>query len=241
MRQSIATNNMFKYRKLAVAIVIALGIFMLHGLEQAPILLVWGIYFVVLSVYLGASYKISSDIGGMSRLRKGVGLAVLVLGITSLAGASFGNRDLFKPLPQLGVLLHGSAASGVSLSNHQTKNLFSVPVNLGTFDSILAQANADGKPVFIEFYADWCLDCKRMERTTLSDSTIVERLARQFVNIKIDVTDPHNEFSRSIRKRYQVFGPPAIVLVDKSGAITEASPAYGYMNVDELMLLLSEA
>ena len=200
----------------------------------------WGIYFVVLSVYLSASYKRSGEFENLSKLRQGAGLAVLVLGIASLAGASFGNRDLLKPLPQLGVLLHSSTTPEVSLSSSQTKNLFSEPINFGTFDAILEQANADGKPAFIEFYADWCLDCKRMERTTLSDSTVVERLTAHFVNIKIDVTDPHNEFGRSIRKRYQVFGPPAIVLINQLGIATESSPVYGYMNVDELMELLSE-
>lgn len=80
-------------------------------------------------------------------------------------------------------------------------------------------AAAAGKPVLLDFRADWCLPCLKMEATTFVDSRVVE-LAREFVMVKADLTESGSAEAREMLDRYRVKGVPTIVFLDRAG--TEA-------------------
>ncbi len=105
---------------------------------------------------------------------------------------------------------------------------------------MLAQAKQAGKPAAVDLYADWCLDCKRMDRTTFKEPSIVTEMTETFDSIKIDITDPNDRFGRALRKRFKVFGPPALLFFDRDGNVSANSPVYGYLDVDELTVLLAQ-
>ena len=85
---------------------------------------------------------------------------------------------------------------------------------------LLAQAKQQGAPAMVDFYADWCLDCKRMHRTTFVDPTVIAAL-QEWVIIEIDVTNT-NADSQASKDYFNVFGPPATLFFnpDGSGATT---------------------
>ena len=120
-----------------------------------------------------------------------------------------------------------------------SKSAFNYVKNIEEFDGLLNKASLDNRPVLLDFYADWCLDCKRMDRTTFQDPSIVTLLNEEFTALKVDVSDPNDDFGRTLRKQYSVFGPPALVLFDSNGNVLDGPPTYGYLNVEELTDLLS--
>ena len=102
----------------------------------------------------------------------------------------------------------------------------------------LEKAKQQGQPVLVDFYADWCLDCKRMDRTTFL-SEEVHASMKGWSLIKIDVTDT-NKNSEVVKKYFDVFGPPATLFFDHNGNEKQALRQYGYLNVDEFISLAKQ-
>ena len=226
-------------RRLLGVLLLAAAIHLLGAFPEVPVLILWAMLLIVVAVYLGAMQGTSFMAGSSKHLFKGAGICILIWGGVSLVGASMGNRELSNPLPQLGMLVSGN------LSNNQTVDapiakVFTYASNSDEFEQLLQSAKADSKPVLLDFYADWCLDCKRMDRTTFAEPTVVARLNNDFVAVKVDVTDPDDEFGRALRKRFGVFGPPALVLFDAQGNDIPGLLTYGYLDTDEMMALLSK-
>ena len=74
---------------------------------------------------------------------------------------------------------------------------------------------AGGKTVMLDFYADWCVSCKEMERNTFSDARVQAKLKNALL-LQADVTDNSGD-DKALLARYQLFGPPAILFYDKQG------------------------
>jgi thiol:disulfide interchange protein DsbD len=100
--------------------------------------------------------------------------------------------------------------------------------------SLIAEARAQGKPVVIDFYADWCLPCKELDEKTFSDPRVAAAL-ENFVRVKADLTLPEDETTQRLTKEYSVVGVPTIVFLDESGQ--EISPARltGFEEADQFL------
>lgn len=81
---------------------------------------------------------------------------------------------------------------------------------------LIADARAAGKPVVIDFYADWCLPCKELDEKTFSEEKVVSELDR-FVRIKADLTVPSDATTQALTKQYAILGVPTIVFIDSEG------------------------
>ena len=84
-------------------------------------------------------------------------------------------------------------------------------------EEILKQAAAQGKPVIIDFYADWCVPCREFEELTFHDSEVVAQAKDEFIMIKVDVTTGGNTLHEKLLKRYDVKGVPTIIFLDPKG------------------------
>ena len=119
--------------------------------------------------------------------------------------------------------------------NHESEQtLFTRVSSTAELDQKLNTAKSAGKPVMLDYYADWCVDCVRMENYTFSDQR-VRRVLDNFVMLQVDVTDPQNKKTNDIKKRYGVYGPPAMLFFNSEGEEIDALRRYGYMNPDEFM------
>jgi thiol:disulfide interchange protein DsbD len=83
-------------------------------------------------------------------------------------------------------------------------------------EELVRQALREAKPVFIDFYADWCAPCKELDSRTFSAPEIVDR-SREFVMLKVDLTTSSDAQAEALRKKYQAKGVPTLVFLRPDG------------------------
>ncbi len=233
---------MEKVRQGFGVMLIALAIWFLGTLPQIPVLLLWGGFFIILSVFAGAARRSDDTVSNWQRLEKGVGIILLVWGIVAVVGGLTGQRDIFRPLPPS--LFNSVPATGGSADAVRAERI-DEPVFVRVSDPVelqrqLAVAKSENRKVLIDYYADWCVDCVRMEETTFSDPRVREKLKAGFVALQIDVTDPKDEAKKQLKREFGVFGPPATIFLDENGQALDDKGFYGYMDSEAFLALLSE-
>jgi thiol:disulfide interchange protein DsbD len=214
-----AVKAVFGVALLAVAIVLLERI-----LPPAVSMLLWALLMICSAVYMGAVQPLAPDASGWSKLWKGLGMALLVYGVLMLVGAAAGGKDTVQPLRGLGFGAGGGAAQ-----QHAT---FKIVKTVGDLDRELAAAKAAGKPVMLDFYADWCVSCKEMERYTFSDPAVGAEMDR-FVLLQADVTANDEQDQALMQGRFGIPGPPAILLFDRQGAELRGYRVVGFKPADE--------
>ena len=104
-------------------------------------------------------------------------------------------------------------------------------------DAAIAAAN--GKTVMLDFYADWCVSCKEMERYTFTDPAVQSRLAGM-VKVQADVTANTAEH-KALLKRFRLFGPPGIVFFDPAGREIQGVRVIGFQPAGKFAAVLDQA
>ena len=98
----------------------------------------------------------------------------------------------------------------------------------------MALAKSRGRPLLLDYYADWCVDCVRMKKTTFRDPRVVEALA-EFFCLQVDVTDASDVNGRALKQTYGVFGPPALLFFDRNGQEMTQRRLYGYLSAEAFL------
>jgi thioredoxin:protein disulfide reductase len=192
-------------------------------------MLAWAALLIVSAMFLRAIDPLPADASGYARLWKGFGLIALVAGIALVIGALSGGRDPLQPLAGLRVAA-GSGALG------QQPVGFERVTTIAELDARLQSA---GKPVMLDFYADWCVSCKEMERFTFSDPQVQAKFVGMLL-LQADVT-ANNVSDKGLLKRFRLFGPPGTIFFDKSGREIEGLRVIGYQSADQFLQTLTRA
>jgi thiol:disulfide interchange protein DsbD len=143
-----------------------------------------------------------------------LGAALAVLGATQLVGLASGARDPLAPLERF---TGGAPARQLAFTRIKT---------IEQLDQALAATN--GKTAMLDFYADWCVSCKEMEKLTFVDPLVKARLANT-VLLQVDVT-ANDAADRALLKRFGLFGPPGIILFDRGGKEIPDGRVIGYQD-----------
>ncbi|QJD99672.1 protein-disulfide reductase DsbD [Massilia forsythiae] len=143
------------------------------------------------------------------------GVAFAVLGATQLVGVAAGGRDPLAPLAHLG--RGGAPVQPLAFTRIKT---------VAQLDAALAQGG--GKTAMLDFYADWCVSCKEMEKLTFVDPAVKARLADSLL-LQVDVT-ANDLDDRAMLKRFGLFGPPGIILFGRDGQEIADSRVVGYQD-----------
>ncbi len=136
-----------------------------------------------------------------------------VAGAVQLVGMAAGGRDPLQPLAGVMRASTGAQADARGVVFRRVKSVVEV-------DEAVRAASAAGRPVMLDFYADWCVSCKEMERLTFTDGRVRAALA-DVVLLQADVTADSAD-DRALLKRFALFGPPATIFFDAHGGQVSA-------------------
>ena len=211
-------------------LLIAVAIYLVSPLIPLAVqMLAWGTLLIGCAMWLRAIDPLPHHAHGLSRVGKVLGLVALVAGAAYVVGGLSGAKDIFQPL------------SGLAASSKQETPAASAPlfkrVSTGA-DLDAAILAARGKPVLLDFYADWCVSCKEMERFTFTDAQVKARLAGM-VKVQADVT-ANNAEHQVLLKRFRLFGPPGIIFFDKNGNEINGLRVIGFQSADKFAGVLDE-
>ncbi|MCK4952075.1 MAG: protein-disulfide reductase DsbD, partial [Gammaproteobacteria bacterium] len=193
-------------------LLLAVAIYLLGVLPEVPVLLLWSALLIVTAIYLGATEGIPAGSSGWRYFWKGTGIVMLLWGVLALLGGMAGNRDILNPLPLN--LIGSSNIAVASVPGQQTPahtELFETVTTLEQITARMDEAKAQNKPLLIDFFATWCTDCLRMEKSTFMDPRISALLGSEFTTLQVDVTDPNDPDGRAIKTHFGVYGPPAML------------------------------
>jgi thiol:disulfide interchange protein DsbD len=195
-------------------------------LPDAALMLGWAALLIGSGIFLRALDPLPPSASGWWRLWKGAGVMMLVLGVAILAGMLAGNRDPLRPLA--GIV--GTAAVPVPPPSW---------VRVASLAELDARLSSPGRPVMLDFYADWCVSCKEMEKFTFTDPAVRAQMDRMLL-LQADVT-AGSEADRALLKRFSLFGPPGIVFFDAAGREINGLRVIGYQDAERFSRTLSRA
>jgi len=211
---------------------LAVAIWMLERIiPEIVAMLLWATLFIVSSIYMGALEGIKEGATGWKKLWKGTGIILFTYGMMLLIGAASGNNDMFHPLK-------GMASSGTH--TEQAKHLrFKKVKGLDDLNKALATAKANKQTVMLDFYADWCISCKEMEKLTFSDPDVQDALGNTML-LQADVT-ANDAQDKELYKHFGIIGPPAIIFYDAEGNEKRNHRVVGYMPADKFSNHVNQA
>ncbi|HAT2048296.1 TPA: protein-disulfide reductase DsbD [Legionella pneumophila] len=199
-------------------LLLAVAIYLMARILPAGLVMgLWACLLIFSGIYSGALTKSNTN---QEKLCQGIGIILLTYGLLILIGASMGSSNPLQPLA----------------------NLQAAPTVTNAFESARAQSvksvelaikQAFGKPVMLDFYADWCASCKVMENTTFKDPRVQKALSH-FIVIKVDVT-ANNKNDRALMQHFRVVAPPTFIFFNAQGIQLNNLKRVGELNADEFM------
>jgi thiol:disulfide interchange protein DsbD len=211
-------------------LLLAVAIWMLERiLPPAITLAMWAALLILSSIYLKALDGLPVEASGWERLWKGVGIVSLVYGILLLIGAASGARDPLQPLGNI-MASRGGVAEAAVADAHLP---FQPIKTIADLERELAIARQQGKPVMVDFYADWCVSCKEMEKYTFAKPQ-VQRALQDTVLLQADVT-ANDDADKALLKRFRLIGPPSILFFDERGRERPEFALVGFKPADEFV------
>jgi thiol:disulfide interchange protein DsbD len=209
-------------------LLLAVAIYLVSSLIPVFVqMLAWGVLLVITAIYMRAIDPLPSSAHGFEKFSKGIGIIALVAGVSYLIGAFAGGRDVLLPLSGLSA---GQPAKTTATAFKRVSNLAELEQEI---------RNAGGKTVMLDFYADWCVSCKEMERFTFADGQVQARLANM-VKLQADVTANTPEHA-ALLKHFRLFGPPGIIFFDRGGTEIPGLRVIGFQSADKFVAVLDRA
>jgi thiol:disulfide interchange protein DsbD len=207
---------------------LGLSIWMLERiLPGSLIMLLWGALAVTCGVYLGALDSLADGVSGWRKLWKSLGVVLLLLGMLEIIGAAAGGDYWLKPLDSF-----RSKGTATAEASHVE---FSA---IKSLQDLQQEVQQGGEGAMFDFYADWCVECKRMERNTFPDPA-VRPLLEQLNLLQADVT-ANDETDQELMRHFGVIGPPAILFFDREGREMERYRLVGYFEPEEFAAHLQQ-
>ncbi|MGL6222162.1 MAG: protein-disulfide reductase DsbD [Steroidobacteraceae bacterium] len=146
-------------------------------------------------------------------VRRALGALAAIYGVLLLVGALSGRSDPLQPLAGVSQLSSPAAGGGGNAEHHGVP--FQRIKSVADLDSAIAAAQASGKTVMLDFYADWCVSCKEMEKYTFPDAAVQAALANT-VLLQADVT-ANDDVDQALMQRFGILGPPSILFFGRDG------------------------
>ncbi|MDP1595696.1 MAG: protein-disulfide reductase DsbD [Methylotenera sp.] len=188
----------------------------------------WAALLIVPAIFMHALDNLPVDAKPALKFWKGIAIMLLVAGLAVLIGALSNAKSPLEPL--------GGLLAKTNSTHQQSALQFNRVRSLTDLESQLLAAK--GKPVMLDFYADWCVSCKELEQFTFSDSRVQSAL-KDTVLLQVDVTE-NNDDDKALLKKFSLFGPPGILFFNAKSEHESNLKVVGYQNADDFLLTLNQ-
>lgn len=195
-------------------------------------------------LYISQTKDVLLGGGALFSMAMGMGVPLLVVGVSEGAFLPKSGRWMEKVKKFFGVLLLAVAVwiawpviSPLVMPRPEPHGLKFERIN--SVEELNEKLRAPGKPVMLDFYADWCVSCKEMEAFTFADAKVKEKLGGMLL-LQVDVT-ANTEQHKELLKRFSLFGPPGIIFFDTRGAEIRGLRVIGYQKADRFLVVLERA
>jgi thioredoxin:protein disulfide reductase len=207
-------------------LLLAVAIWMLERILPGAITMtLWAVLLIVSGVYMGALERLQPDATGWRKFWKGIGLVIVLYGALLLVGAGSGGSDVLQPL-------EGTRLAGAASTTAPARTLsFTRIKSVSDLQNALAAASASDKAVMLDFYADWCVSCKEMEKYTFADPTVQQMLSQR-VLLQADVT-ANDAQDHALLQHLGLIGPPSILFFSPQGRECSTRRVMGYLKPEE--------
>ena len=198
-------------------------------------MLLWAVLLIISAIYLHAVDPLPPAASGLRKFLKGLGLIALLTGVALLIGVLSGGRDILQPLSKLNISSAGAVEAGKVNVGEAGHLPFQRVKSIAELDQHILQSR--DKYVMVDFYADWCISCKEMERFTFTDARVQSRL-KDVALLQVDVTAGTPD-DMALLKRFKLFGPPGILFIDQQGREIPGVRLIGYQNAESFLAVLN--
>jgi thiol:disulfide interchange protein DsbD len=189
-------------------------------------------------LYISQTRDVALGGSALFAMALGMGIPLLVIGVSEGALLPRAGRWMNVVKKFFGVLLLAVAAWIVSplFLGGKGETKF---VRVDSIAALEAKLAAPGRPVMLDFYADWCVSCKEMEAFTFSDARVKARLERMLL-LQADVTANTAEH-KALLRRFSLFGPPGIIFFNAQGKEIRGLRVIGYQDAERFLKTLALA
>ncbi|MBA2658242.1 MAG: protein-disulfide reductase DsbD [Nitrosospira sp.] len=201
-------------------------------IPAAAHMLLWAVLLIISAIYLHAIDPLRPDASGFRKFLKGLGTIALLTGVALLIGVLSGSRDILQPLSKINISNVDASGERIAQTGHLS---FQRVKSIAELDQHILQSR--DKYVMLDFYADWCISCKEMERFTFTDAKVQSRL-KDVVLLQVDVTAGTPD-DTALLKRFKLFGPPGILFLDREGHEIPRVRLIGYQNTERFLAVLN--
>ena len=204
---------------------LGVAIWMLSRIIPASLsMFLWMLLLLVSSIYWGALEPLHVSATGLRKILKSIVVLLFLYAAILLIGFLSGATNPLEPFEKF-----TTAKVENQNSESHIKSAFERISSREELSEALKKAT---KPVILDFYADWCVNCIELEKFTFSDPKVSEKM-KNFTLLQIDVT--HNSAEdKALQKEFGIFGPPAILFFQHSKELKEAR-IVGFKNADEFL------
>jgi thiol:disulfide interchange protein DsbD len=192
-------------------------------------LALWAVLLIVTAVYHKALDNLPVHASNFAKIWKGVSFILLVFGVALFIGALSGAKSALQPLSNFSVSANNHTKLASPLS-------FTRVSSIAELEKKLIAPN--GKPIMLDFYADWCVACKELEQSTFSDSKVQQMLENTTL-LQVDVTE-NSDADKALLKRFGLYGPPGIAFFNSHGQEMTSLKTIGYQNAERFTDTLSK-
>ena len=194
-------------------------------LDESVWLGLWGALLILLATAL---LQLARQVQQHTSLSKAAGALLGLWGMAMLLGAAGGASDPMQPLK----VFTGTAVAAAPSEQHFID--LNEPAAL---ERELAAAKAEGQWVLVDYYADWCVSCKVMEKTVFGNPEVQASLQGVRV-LRPDVTES-NSASRALLSRFEVLGPPTLLWIGPNGEERRSQRITGAVDAEQFLQIWS--
>lgn len=218
-----AVRNLFGVLMLGVAVWLIAPV-----IPMAAQMTLWAALLIVPAIYMHALDSLPADAKPALRFWKGIAIMMLTAGLAMLIGALSNAKSPLQPLSGL-LFTKAGTEQQRALNFTQIKSIAELESQLQL---------AQGKPVMLDFYADWCVSCKEMEQFTFSDPRVKTAL-QDTVLLQADVTANTTE-DKALLQKFNLFGPPGILFFNDQATLETKLKVIGYKTADDFLQILEQ-